>query len=273
MHFFLQSDKYGLDKEIIDLKYILSNFGNQYTHEYDEVSENDIKNCIFGNDINIPVGTIGFVGKYLEKVRGSRYMKPLEIPEFLRKKDYLHRYYEVCKFKDLPKTGSYFIKDASYLKNWEANVFFMPFIKDQIPKMQDDWEEHLYVCSSILDIIYSEYRVLVHQDNVVGVQYYSGFTSRDLENESSSYRNNSSKSGVLDFPDSDIIKSIIDDIKVYRLSGNKFPKSYTLDVAVTPRGTVLLEVHNFVSCGTYGYCDNDLIYMYRDGIDYELGIC
>lgn len=38
MHFFLQNDKYTIDKEILDVKYLLSNFGNQYTHDVDEIS-------------------------------------------------------------------------------------------------------------------------------------------------------------------------------------------------------------------------------------------
>ena len=52
----------------------------------------------------------------------------------------------------------------------------------------------------------------------------------------------------------------------------RFPLSYTLDIAVTPRGTILLEVHNFVSCGTYGYCEKNLLDMYRNGIEYELSM-
>lgn len=256
MHFFLQSDKHTIDKEILDLKYILSNFGNQFTHEVDEISKEDISTAKFGQGINIPVGTIDFVGAFLKNVKGDSYIKPLEIPEFLRKDEYLKREYNICKFKDLPKTGTYFIKDASFLKNWEARTFFMPFLVDTIPKIQVDWDEHDYVCSEVLDTIYSEYRVLVFDDMIVGVQYYGG--------HSSVY------AGVLNFPDRNVIENIIDDIKKFKLAEGIFPKSYTLDVAVTPRGTLLLEVHNFVSCGTYGFCEKELIYMYRDGIDFLL---
>lgn len=191
MYFFFQSDKFTIDKEILDLKYLLDNFGNKYTHEYDYISEKDMKVAKFGQGINIPVGTIGFVGSFLKNVKGSSYMKPLEIPNFLQKKEYLKRDYSICKFKDLPKTGSYFVKDASFLKNWEAKVFLMPLLSDTIPKMQEDWEEHEYVCSEVLDIIYSEYRVLVNEDNIVGVQYYSGYKVPDLFGKS--------KSGVMFF--------------------------------------------------------------------------
>lgn len=205
-------------------------------------------------------------------MKGSSYMKPLEILEFLRKKEYLKRHYEVCKFKDLPKTGTYFIKDASLLKNWEASVFFMPLLRDMIPKFQDDWEEHEYVCSEVVDKIFAEYRVLVHENKVVGVQYYSGLKIRDSYDDYRLDCESSGSDGVLYFPDSDTIKNIVLDIKKYSTSGGKFPLSYTLDIAVTPRGTILLEVHNFVSCGTYGYCEKNLLDMYRNGIEYELTV-
>lgn len=267
MHFLLQSDKGTIDKEIFDLRYVLSHYGNQYAHDVDDISENDIRCATFGNGINVPVGTLGFVGAFLENVKGSSYMKPLEIPEFLRKPEYLKRDYTIGKLKDLPKNGIYFIKDASHLKNWCADVYFMSNLKDTIPKVQDDWEKHDYVCSEVLSEIYSEYRVLVHEDNVVGVQYYSGH--QKIRDDYTGYQCSYS-SGVLSFPDSDVIKSILRDIKSFRLKGVIFPRSYTLDVAVTPRGTVLLEVHNFVSCGTYGFCGTELPKMYANGIEYEL---
>lgn len=270
MHFFLQNDKYSLDKEIIDLRYVLSNYGNQYTQDIDELSKSDIKTTKFSKGINIPVGTLDFVGAFLQNVKGSSYMKPLEIPEFLQKDEYLKRNYQICKFKDLPKSGSYFVKDASLLKNWEANVFFMPFIQDMIPKLQDNWYEHDYVCSDVIQTILSEYRVLVYDDNIVGVQYYSGLRICEDDEYHFEYRNESLQSGVLSFPDSEMLKRLINDIRIFRVNGGFFPKSYTLDIAVTPKGTMLLEVHNFVSCGTYGFCGKELPYMYRDGIDFEL---
>ena len=267
MHFFLQSDKFTLDKEILDLKYVLSNFGNQYIHDVDEITISDIKVAKFGQGVNIPVGTLDFVGAYLDNIKGSSYMKPLEIPDFLQKEVYLKRKYRICKFKDLPKTGIYFIKDASFLKNWDAKPFLMQTLNNDIPKLQDDWEEHDYVCSEVIDTILAEYRILVHEDEVVGVQYYSGIKKY---NRVGIAIDTFKTSGVLSFPDEKIISSIVNDIRNFRNQGGIFPMSYTLDVAVTPDSTVLLEVHNFVSCGTYGFCGKELIYMYRNGIEFEL---
>lgn len=270
MHFFLQSDDDCLDKEIMDLKYVLSGYAFKYSQEYNEISKEDIKVAKFGKGVNIPVGTLEFVSSFLEKVKGSGYMKPLEIPKFLQKDEFLKRDYTICKFKDLPKSGRYFLKDASILKNWNAEFFSMPFLADTLPKLQQDWEEHDYVCSEIIPKILSEYRVLVHEDIIVGVQYYSGLRIISDGYDSFSDYIGRKTSGVLAFPDSDLLKEVLNTIIIQRLNGVNFPKSYTLDVAVTPKGTMLLEVHNFVSCGTYGFYGNELPYMYRDGIDFEL---
>ena len=49
----------------------------------------------------------------------------------------------------------------------------------------------------------------------------------------------------------------------------EYLKSYTIDVAVTSKGTCILEVHNFTSCGLYSTIwGSGLIYAYKDGIDY-----
>lgn len=125
----------------------------------------------------------------------------------------------------------------------------------------------MYVYSSVLDIIYSEYRILVCRDKIVGVQYYGGYKVLDLESLNY-YSDGFNKSGILDFPDKLMINSMFTDIKLYREAGGCFPLSYTLDA--TDRGTCLLEVHNFVSCGTYGFSDKELITMYAGGIEYEL---
>ena len=46
-------------------------------------------------------------------------------------------------------------------------------------------------------------------------------------------------------------------------------KSYTIDVMVGPKGTALIEVHNFASVGLYNTLWGDnLLYAYRQGIDY-----
>lgn len=48
-------------------------------------------------------------------------------------------------------------------------------------------------------------------------------------------------------------------------------KAYTVDVAVTESGeTILIEIHNFVACGLYGFEGNrDILKMLKSGYKYE----
>lgn len=49
------------------------------------------------------------------------------------------------------------------------------------------------------------------------------------------------------------------------------PAAGTLDIAVLEDGTnILLEAHQFISCGLYGFDDPELIPMLRDGWNWEL---
>ena len=74
----------------------------------------------------------------------------------------------------------------------------------------------------------SEWRAFVYQDGLVGLQNYSGdFTL---------------------FPDVSRIKEMI-----RNFSGA--PVAYTLDVCVNSEGTFVVEVHDFFSCGLYGFAD------------------
>jgi hypothetical protein len=74
----------------------------------------------------------------------------------------------------------------------------------------------------------SEWRCFVHRNDLVGLQNYSGdFTL---------------------FPDVSRIKEMIKNF--YRA-----PVAYTLDVCVNSEGTFVVEVHDFFSCGLYGFAD------------------
>lgn len=66
-------------------------------------------------------------------------------------------------------------------------------------------------------------------------------------------------------PDISLIQKAVNLINYHE----EYLKSYTIDVAVTSKGTCILEVHNFTSCGLYSTIWNSsLIYAYKDGIDY-----
>ena len=92
-----------------------------------------------------------------------------------------------------------------------------------------------YQISETIDIR-SEWRVFVFNGKIVGLQNYSGCF--DV------------------FPD---VKIIQDMVRVYK-DGSP---AYTLDVAICDRGTVIVEVHDFFSCGLYGFSNYKILpYMF-----------
>ena len=98
--------------------------------------------------------------------------------------------------------------------------------------------------SEIVDVI-SEYRVYVLQKKIECMCAFAG--------------------DPLVYPDAELIKKAVRMIN----SQPDSPKSYSLDLMVTPRGTAVTEVHNFLSVGLYTVdWDEDLLNAYRDGMNY-----
>jgi len=88
-----------------------------------------------------------------------------------------------------------------------------------------------YQFSEVTDIE-SEWRAFVYQGKLVGLQNYSGeFTM---------------------FPDVEQIEHII---KAYKSA----PIAYTLDVGVFDEKTFVVEIHDFFSCGLYGFSDHKIL--------------
>lgn len=92
-----------------------------------------------------------------------------------------------------------------------------------------------YQISDLINI-QSEYRCFVYKQKLVGINNYSGdFTI---------------------FPDIDKINKMIESFK-------SAPVAYTLDVAICDGDTVVIEVHDFFSCGLYGFSDLKILpYMF-----------
>jgi hypothetical protein len=88
-----------------------------------------------------------------------------------------------------------------------------------------------YLISDIIEIG-SEWRAFVYKQELIGLQCYSGdFTL---------------------FPDVVTIHNMISEYKTA-------PIAYTLDVGVCKNKTFIIEVHDFFSCGLYGF--NDFRYL------------
>jgi len=118
-------------------------------------------------------------------------------------------------------------KDISGLKFVKSNDKIKSFTKlcDRAPKGN-------YQISDLIDIK-SEWRAFVYEGRIVGLQNYSG--EFDV------------------FPDVNRIKRMIN---IYKSQ----PIVFTIDVAITEKNeTVVIEVHDFFSCGLYGFSDHRIL--------------
>lgn len=212
------------------------------THFY--MSDEDLEDYV-------PVGTVQFVLAYIDRFilkRGGFLIRPLNVPVALQ--SYAGRHlcdhviddesregiYEHWKGK-IGEDGSMFVKSNERIKS-KVNDFY--YAGDLLDK--DELPDGEYQISSRIDII-SEYRCFVYNDRLVGIQYYSGdFTV---------------------FPDVRTIEYMLSEYRYDYGNGNA-PQAFTLDVAVTSEGkTVVMEVHEFFSCGLYGFDDYTVLpYMF-----------
>lgn len=226
------------DVEVFNVKYLLDH--SSILHEYKLVDLNYIIRA--NEDLSdwIPVGTLLYVQEWLKKYWDIEKMRPIEVPKILRKEKFLKREYNIVVFEDLELEGYKFLKDIDNLK-------VLSYIGDlsHLDKNNNSiFKGSKYLVSNVVDIV-SEYRIFVSDLEIKAIQFYDG--------------------NCTVFPNIPIIREMVG---IYNLDQNR-PKSYTLDIAVLKEGfTVILEVHPVTSVGTYGYTDKDILYMYRDGIEY-----
>lgn len=96
----------------------------------------------------------------------------------------------------------------------------------------DEAPDGNYQISELVEID-SEYRCFVYHDELVGIQNYVGdFTL---------------------FPNVEKINKMIDTYKP------DAPVAYTLDVGIVNGETVVIEVHDFYSCGLYGFANHNIL--------------
>lgn len=183
----------------------------------------------------IPVGDLFYIRGHLKTYWNIDEMNPIEIPVVLRKEKYLHRKYKIVEAHDVPQEGNWFIKDASKLKSWTH--------LGEVGLYRDTIADGIYVVSEPIEII-SEYRVIALNGVIQSIRHYDG--------------------NPLSLPDINLISEMV---SIFSIQSDS-PRAFTLDIATSDRGTVLLEIHDFVSVGTYGYYDENLLHMYRFGYEY-----
>ena len=198
----------------------------------------------------IPLGTIEFTENYFKIFYGIEKENPIEIPPILRTEEFLKRKYSITSYDKIPSKGQYFIKDVSKLKVFSYNGDMRFFVQTD-EKYKSKYSltlnpTHLYQVSEHVNIL-SEYRVFVLDNEIYSINNYDG--------------------DVCLFPDVQLIK------KVIRLWATQkdCPNSYSLDVAITPLGTIILECHILFSTGIYSTVNGPkLLYGYRDAKEYLL---
>ncbi len=180
-----------------------------------------------------PIGTVEFVCNWYKLLFDIR-LKPINIPENLFK--FASRKIVNMKkdgYIELPKDlGEYvFVKSNDTIKYSENGEFRLEQLSDG-----NSLEYGNYQVSELIDIE-SEYRIFVFKNEILDVRLYSG--SWEI------------------FPDVNKIKEIVDFYK------NDSPIAYTLDIGINENGTFIIEIHDFYSCGLYGFTRiNRLPYMF-----------
>lgn len=237
MKILLQTDsiltiEYQIIKEILEQ--------TKYLHQVKEMDYQTLKQL---NEIDknfVPIGTIEFVNHYINLAYNIKQQNPIEIPIYLRTQDFLKRDYRIIEYKEIPKTGQYFVKDVSQLKTFGQIINLEEIEEYKLNKT------HLLQISECFDIK-SEYRVYVIDGKIENIVNYNGDTTL--------------------FPDINLIQKAVNLINIHE----KWLKSYTIDIMVGDKGTAIIEIHNFVSVGLYhNLWGHSLIYAYRDGIEYLL---
>ncbi len=202
----------------------------------------------------IAIGEISFVEKFLKIFHGIEHEISIEIPPCLRQERFLKRKYSIVPVWEIPREGFYFIKDATQQKVFSYAGDLGRFLYDEMfeaKKSEYDMSlhfdyEHLYQVSEIVTVL-AEYRAYIIDGKVETISHFAG--------------------NPFELPDVDLIR---DAVEIYNKQED-CPKSYSVDVMVTPDGTAITEIHNFMCLGLYNVnWDERLLYAYRDGWDYVL---
>lgn len=207
----------------------------------------DINSLMTSGDAVIPVGSIEFVQKAMQRFYKVLRIEPINIPGELMSKEFTAR--NVVRVKSLNELRDYvqendnvqswFIKSDTMCKSAVTGTYRSSEI------LKTGFSEDKYLVSTLVDIV-AEWRVFVYRDEIMDCKQYSG-----------SWKST---------PNVSFIEKAV---KKYILH----PPAYTLDVAMLKNGDMaVIEAHNFISCGLYGF--NDVKYlpqMFDKAFRFEIG--
>lgn len=176
----------------------------------------------------VPVGSVEFCEGFLQKYHGFDRISSINIPQKLRHDVRVGRLAaydvapdEVKSFFDAWGVEELFVKRSDRCKAWEPRIIRRGSLCSLPP-------DGLYLVSSVQRFV-SEWRCFVFRSVLRDIRCYAG--------------------DQFVLPAKKGVERMISDWK-------PSPLAYTLDVGVTEEGrTVLIEAHNFVACGLYGFDD------------------
>lgn len=185
------------------------------------------------NNINprelCPVGSVEFVCSWYKEIFG-KYPQPRNIPlEMTYLDDYEHRDVRYCELpeEDIIELRPFYLKSATRIKA-DFNGLY-DFADNRLNSIYDT----VYV-SPVVEGIISEWRCFIYNSEILDIKCYSG-------------------DPWLIPSKPDILRHLNNFIKVCH---DKVPPSFTIDVGVTKfREVELIEIHDFFSCGLYGFSD------------------
>lgn len=131
--------------------------------------------------------------------------------------------------------------DFKYTNRYVINGTEKDISSEKFVKSNDKIKSFTEICSSapkgnyqISDLIdiESEWRVFIYNNKMVGLQNYSGCFKI--------------------FPDIKLIEEMIEQYE-------SKPVAFTLDVGINKDKTFIIEIHDFFSCGLYGFSDHRIL--------------
>jgi hypothetical protein len=171
----------------------------------------------------VPVGSVEFVTEFLGHFYGLK-PKPINVPECLFEPRYSQRPIFNGNHMDLENLhGKWFVKSNTTIKGYAEMITRDINHGLQIPAGNYQISEYIPIDS--------EWRTFVFEGKIVGLKHYTG--------------------EFIKFPQ---IQSISNMVSAFERSGIA-PVAYTLDVGVNDYHTFVIEVHDFFSCGLYGFND------------------
>lgn len=184
----------------------------------------------------IPVGGLNFVSAYLGK-----HIKPIDISRVDRK--FTGREIQILSYDEmlayLDRNGPRFIKSATKCKEFPAGKYDKNSIESIEKSINYLHKSHKFMVSELIHLL-AEWRLFIHKGKILDCKQYMG-----------SWESRFDEAFV-----KEMVASIPKSIIPYT--------SYTVDIGLTDANSiVLIEAHNFISCGLYGFEHPNLYKMVK----------